>query len=828
MSRAFLSRSLREHRLALALFPLLAAVFLYDVLFLDKSLSAFDIALRQSSWTSEIGYRAVHDLILSDSPYAHYPERQFNWRLMRAGQNAEFSPYIFSGMPVMPQGIGGFVTSLPQLFLSTPEAIDWSTWFRLTLAGFFMYLLLVGLGLERLVAVVGGIVWTYNLHQIVWLEFPQHLATQLWIPLLFLLNYLVLKQEFRREHVVGLFLVNLFFYTSGYTQIVLYTYIAIGLFNTVYVLFDAHRRFAARAKRWLLVNLLYVALAVVVLPGVLEEAREISDGLRGAQKFRLPQTPVDLGIGSLIELGRNLLPGIDGLKRFYSATYLGGAYGERWSATVFGNAVEGSAYFGVLSLFFAFFSLSDPIRRTEGRLYLALVIPLLFFLGLSVRDDLIVWIFGLIPLAGLGSTARSVTIIVFVLTVLAGFGLSRFAGLLRESRLLLPLGAILVFAAVPFVVKIFHPALASRHFLYPLALLALLAAATYIGVRLSRPRLVVSTVAVVTAADLALAGFAFNTRLDNELVFPTNETIRHLLSDEDVFRVAVLAEKPLYHPNMLSYYGLATIGGYSTVAPRRYLDFIRQAYGQVHVTVNGILFLFFGDLDVLRLLNVKYVISDRELRSAAVELDHEANGHFIYRIVSPLARAYCASHALVEASDEALLERFTSLASDFDRPVATVTPTGLEGALTRNCAIRDLDVFTNRLKMVASADEQTLIFVPYGFSERWRLEIDGRPSELMRANYNFMAFKLPPGEHAVEVYYRNDTLIAAAVLQIALAVAVILIVTLGGSHRPARYLFVILALVIAARSAFSIPGVRNDSVPERFVCHDSPWSRCRP
>ncbi len=72
-----------------------------------------------------------------------------------------------------------------------------------------------------------------------------------------------------------------------------------------------------------------------------------------------------------------------------------------------------------------------------------------------------------------------------------------------------------------------------------------------------------------------------------------------LAADHEPFRVAVLAERQFYPPNALQYYGIPEVAGYSTVAPLRYLEFIKHAYGDHHVTTYGMLFLFHGHLDVL-------------------------------------------------------------------------------------------------------------------------------------------------------------------------------------------------------------------------------------
>lgn len=162
MNSTGLRSALRGHILALVLFPALSFIWVGDTLIPDYDLSAFDVIFRLPHWKVEHEYRGVQQLILSDSPQAHYPERAFKWRATRRGERIDFNPYIFSGVPDQSQGVGGFITSPFQLFTDIADALDWSSWFRLTVAGLFMYAFLVVLGLSSYSAILGGVLWAFN------------------------------------------------------------------------------------------------------------------------------------------------------------------------------------------------------------------------------------------------------------------------------------------------------------------------------------------------------------------------------------------------------------------------------------------------------------------------------------------------------------------------------------------------------------------------------------------------------------------------------------------------------------------------------------------
>ena len=76
---------IRDHWVALLVFSFLSFLWIGDTLILDRDLSAFDIVLRLANWQSEYPYQGVQEMILSDSPQTHYPERKIKWGAMADG-----------------------------------------------------------------------------------------------------------------------------------------------------------------------------------------------------------------------------------------------------------------------------------------------------------------------------------------------------------------------------------------------------------------------------------------------------------------------------------------------------------------------------------------------------------------------------------------------------------------------------------------------------------------------------------------------------------------------------------------------------------------------
>jgi hypothetical protein len=805
---------IRDHWVALLVFSFLSFLWIGDTLVLDRDLSAFDIILRLPNWQSEYTYQGVQDMILSDSPQAHYPERKIKWGAMAAGHRLNYNPYIFSGLEDSAQGVGGFITSPFQLFMEVDEAIDWSTWLRLTLAGLFMYTLLVGVGTSSLSAIFGGVIWAFNMHQLVWLEFPQHLAAQLWIPLIFYLDYQILKHGFTKARVAGLLLTNLFFYTSGYPQIVLYTYICIGIFNTVYLLSASGLKLKQRLFTWAAVHLVFLIFAVFLLPKVLLVGELIQDGLRGAQTFRAGLSGFSHDFGSIITLIKNILPDIADFKRLYSPDYLGGIWGVKYHgpAVVVGFA----AYFGLASLILLPFSIPHFFIKDKRAFLLGISAILAFSFGIMHKDPLLIELVNLVPLGGLGDYGRFITLAVFAMSILSAFGLY-YVEKHHSGKTILAFAVVTILLMLaPLALQTVDQSIDPSRFRYSyylsIGLIVILVVINQFKLR----RIFAYLLLVFTIVDLYAVTVEFNPRMPDARNFPLTPSLEKILKDDSEFRIAILSRTQIYPPNVLQFYHLPTVGGYWTTAPRRYLDFIDQAYGESQVTANGMLFLFHGNMNVLRGLGTKYLISDQEIESPLTRLIPDINSHtYLYEFVAPLPRLHCASDVTTFSDETGLLENLGRLYSSQDRPLALTGEMKNAGKLTDACSVEAIRTSINSVTLTVSSDKPTYIIVPYNRSRHWHATVNNKTVEILDANYALMAIPIEPGTSNINLYYQNSLSLWFAVSQILLGLVVILLALSGTPGRHQRAILISLSLVIIIVALMEFPLFQNHNIPER-------------
>ena len=220
------------------------------------------------------------------------------------------------------------------------------------------------------------------------------------------------------------------------------------------------------------------------------------------------------------------------------------------------------------------------------------------------------------PLGGLGDYRRFITLAVFAMSILSAFGLY-YVEKHHSGKTILAFAVVTILLMLaPLALQTVDQSIDPSRFRYSyylsIGLIVILVVINQFKLR----RIFTYLLLVFTIVDLYAVTVEFNPRMPDARNFPLTPSLEKILKDDSEFRIAILSRTQIYPPNVLQFYHLPTVGGYWTTAPRRYLDFIDQAYGESQVTANGMLFLFFhGNMNVLRGLGTKYLISDQEIES---------------------------------------------------------------------------------------------------------------------------------------------------------------------------------------------------------------------
>jgi hypothetical protein len=810
-----------RHGAALSIFALLAFLWLWDVLILDKSLSGFDIILAEEGWNTEYPWLGVHDHGLIDSPTAHQPFRNMEWSAFRQGLTPTFNPYIFSGTEWKGAGIGAFLTSLPQVLTDTINALDWVLWLRLTGAAFLMYLCALAFRANRMVAGFTGVAWAFNLHQLVWLQFPQHLSTKMWIPAVFGLGFLLLKGARDRLSLLLFVTVNLIFATSGYHQIVLYTYLAFGLFFSLYLAFERSIPWRERLTSWVLLHGLILVASIFWAISMLVEASMINEGLRGAQNWRgmeeLTEANLDTGIQSLLAF----FPPFEEVKRLYNPFFYGGVNLEYFK-NPHSNNVEYLGYAGVLTVTFAFASIALLTQPQQRPMFLAALLTFCVVIAAMYRSPLMSWFMLNIPLGGKGNFTRFITLELFFLCLFAGWGLtwlSQQAEKLSSFTKAICV-AVLVTLLIPIVGNFVGQEYPVTSLLRPAALLIGFVIFAVIFISIARNKLgpwtveygLAAAASVILIADLYQAGAGLNTRLDNQYIFSTNSTLRYIQADDSIFRVAVESQQNDYHSNVLSFYGIPEVSGYLTVLPNQYDRFIASAAPNTVVSLNGIMRLVQPPIALLAQLNVKYLISEHVRNEPELEYLFFANNHHLYQLNSVANRAWCAESIASYENQEMVLSAYADAIAD--TPYPAMTTRAINDLKTGACKVSSQQALLNGYRATITSSGSQLAVLSYPYSERWHLTVNGIETNYFQVNGNSIGLKLGAGQNQIELQHRDNLIISSNGGLILFALASCILVW-RRRNTFAGQLIMLFAAIIFVRTSTLIPGIQNDSILER-------------
>lgn len=205
-----------------------------------------------------------------------------------------------------------------------------------------------------------------------------------------------------------------------------------------------------------------------------------------------------------------------------------------------------------------------------------------------------------------------------------------------------------------------------------------------------------------------------------------------------------------------------------------------------------------GLFRVLRMNNVRYVLSPWELEGAGTPLVDPSSPMRIYELRDALPRAFVVGSAYLapddaRASEHILLERFDPT----EEVVLTRAPAGLStlapekpdaaptaspGAATiRSYRATEvvIDTDTTRPGFLVTSDT---------YFPGWQATIDGEPTKIHRANVNGRAVSLPAGKHTVTFKYAPKSLRLGGFLSLGAAAALVVATALlarGGRVRAA-------------------------------------------
>ncbi len=190
--------------LVIALVLLLPLVHFAPVVLGTRTLLPADNLLAIEPWRSAAGQFSgaggagvPHNKLLDDLILENYPWKKFILESLQVGELPLWNPYQFAGAPFLAAGQHSALYPFSLIFylIPLPRAYGLFTLSQFFLAGLMAYLFLRVLGVRRLGALFGAIVYQLSLFMVVSVVFPMIIAAAVWLPLVLTAIELAVRQQ---------------------------------------------------------------------------------------------------------------------------------------------------------------------------------------------------------------------------------------------------------------------------------------------------------------------------------------------------------------------------------------------------------------------------------------------------------------------------------------------------------------------------------------------------------------------------------------------------------------------------------------------------------
>jgi hypothetical protein len=259
--------------------------------------------------------------------------------------------------------------------------------------------------------------------------------------------------------------------------------------------------------------------------------------------------------------------------------------------------------------------------------------------------------------------------------------------------------------------------------------------------------------------------------------------IETLQRDERPFRVFPMdsAQRPfsaLFSSNRFMVFGISSIGGYhpaKLMVYQQFFDGLRRALGT-------------GNFQAVDMLNVRYFVTAAKLPNHPLlkpiwsGTNYRGEPRFIYQNAGCFPRAWLVDSYRV-ADEQQALDLIATGGVDLSREAILLKEPpikpGPAGQADSAFAVVEKLGF-NEVRVTTSSDAPAILVLSEVYYPDWKVEVDGRPVEMLRADFILRAVALDGGEH--EVVFRYDTsLIKKSAYASATTLGVVTLILIAGS-----------------------------------------------
>ncbi len=709
--------------------------------------------------------------LITDPVREQYPWRYLTINIEKKINLPLWNPYNFAGTPLLANYQSGAFYPLNILFFFMSFYKAWSIliFFEPLLAGFFLYLYLDNLRLNKWASFFGSLSLMFSGFFVAWMEWGTVINTVLWLPLILLsidkifknqqilnLKSQISKLQLKSQNLITWSLIFIFSISSsflaGHLQIFFYLFIV----TTLYIL-ARWLQLQQRNSKFLLIFLVsYILFFILTSIQWIPTFQFILRSARNVDQLPFQNSGWFIPWQNLIQF---IAPDF-----FGNPTTL-----NYWGIWNYGEFV---GYIGILPIIMALFSLF--FRHDRKTLFFGSIFFLSLIFSLPTIFANLPFLLQ-IPFIDTAQPTRLLFITDFSLAVLAAFGFDYFLRTKSKKEILYPLGFIAIFFSLLWVFVLFgvyitrlvsqeNLFVAKHNLILPTSIFLMLSLFIFILSflkKLSKNVILIVYIIIVglTVFDLLRFSFKFTPFIKRQYLFPTTKTLSFLEKQKGNFRIMTTDSKIL-PPNFSIMYNLQSIDGYDPLYLKRYAELIAALErGRPDIAppfgFNRIITPHNYSSKIIDLLGVKYILSLSDISSSSLVKIFQEGQTKVYKNLNALPRSFFVNQVrLTKNKNETIEEMFRK---DFD-PLETAIVENFQSVLSIpflgwNRGKAEITNYSENEIIIRTENkgEGFLVLVD-SYYPTWHAFIDGKETKIFLTDYNFRGIIVPEGKHQVVFY----------------------------------------------------------------------------
>ena len=735
-------------------------------------------------WKSYSYEGYVPGSIPNKAQYIDTVRQLYPWKTEALAQlkNKEFAlwnPYSFSGAPLMANFQSAVFYPLNLLYFIFSQIDAWTILVILQplLAFIFTYLYARKMGIGLLGGLFSAVSFSFSYFMAVWVEYNTVGHVVAWLPLALLsIEHLFRKFTFKWSIIFVFSLVSSLL--GGHPQVSAYLFIL----TLIYVLFRFFSQRKNQNKKIIfsILSLQILSLGITAIqfvPGI----ELIKEAARNPQDYQFLINKTLIQPWQLIMI---LVPDFFGNP----------AVRNYWLEDTYFGKVTTSI--GIIPLFFVLFSILNKKKSLE----IFFLITSVVVLFISTNNPLAAIFYKIqLPLISSSSPTLAIFILSFSFSILAGFGIDKWRKEnLYFKKLIIWLSPILLVFIFLWAIILIAPFLfdfsweknlsvSLRNLLYSSFIFSIgvfLIIISYYRKKLLPAILII--LLLVHTFDLWRSFHKFNPFSQRDLVFPNTQIFSFLKDTTGINRIWGYGSGAI-EPNFPLQYRIFSPEGYDPLYPGRYGEFIHSSFDgeilekfSIQTRSDAVIAPGFGEKDfpsnlyrlkVINSLGVKYVLDKEENGSTSITFPPE-QFNLIYKTgVWRVFENLKAAPRFFMTSDYKLFktkEEFENLffSDNFD-PGKTIL---LEEQPTGNFVNGDKNSVklsfygSDRIEFLLENSSDSLFYLSDTYYPGWKAYVDGKETNIQRANYAFRAVVIPSKSKKLVLRYLPDSFRIGAII----------------------------------------------------------------